>query len=237
MGRVAYDRTLIRTGYRPYGMTNPFAAAQGLAGVSMHHGVFGPWRLAGDLGQSPPFTQRGGYALHGLGFLGDMVPDGSIVTYQGEWTSTQTQNATDVVNAIVAGINSNGSLAVRNVSADVGTMASIAESSWPYPLYAAPFKVTLQIQVTNGQGFGQPSHIASIVDHYVYQITGSMPLSSSVPTVQVPNSSTPTPTGQPGVVGAPPPGAATTDLTTWLEQNAFWIALGVGALVVLPKIL
>jgi hypothetical protein len=75
------------------------------------------------------------------------------------------------------------------------------------------------------------------VDHYVYLVTGSMPLSSSVPSVQAPNTSTPAPTGQPGVVGAPPSGGPATDLTTWLEQNAFWIALGVGALVVLPKLL
>jgi hypothetical protein len=225
MGRVAYDRTLIRTGYRPYGMTNPFAASQGLAGVSMHHGVFGPWRLAG-MGQNTPFTQRGGYALHGLGSLGDMVPDGSVVVYTGTWLPHGTQGATDVL-AQVSSILAPEGLSVRSVS------------SSPYRfLVNNTFNAKLTIQVANGMGYNQPSDIASVVDNAAWQVTGSMPLASSISSVQAPGGS-PTPTGQPEVPNTgsgsgqqPPP-----DLTTWLEQNALWIALGVGALVVLPKIL
>jgi len=225
MGRVQYDHSLYRTGYRPYGMTNPQQAASGLSGVSMHHGVFGPWRLAG-MGQNQPFTRAGGFALHGLGFLGDIVPDGSIVTYTATWVPHGTQGASDIIGQ-VGSIIANEGLSVRTVS------------SSPYRfLVNNTVNVKLVIQVQNGMGYGQPSDVASIVDNAAWQVTGSMPLASSISSVQVPGGA-PAPTGQPEVpnTGAgsgqqPPP-----DLTTWIEQNALWIALGVGALVLLPKVL
>jgi len=225
MGRVAYDHSLYRTGYRPYAQTNPQAAAAGLAGVSMEHGVFGPWRLSG-MGQSPPFTRRGGYKLHGLGALGDMVPDGSIVVYTGTWVPHGTQGATEVL-GLVTSILAGEGLSVRSVS------------SSPYRfLINNSVNVKLTIQVANGMGYNQPSDIASIVDNAAWQITGSMPLASSISSVQAPGGP-PAPTGQPEVPNTgsgsgqqPPP-----DFTTWLEQNALWLGLGVGALVLLPKLL
>lgn len=238
MGRVAYDHSLYRTGYRPYGKTDPFAAAQGLAGVSMHHGVFGPWRLAGDLGQNPPFTTSGGFKLHGLGaavlgFLGDVVPDGSIVVYTATWLPHGTQGATEVIKQ------------VRSILAQEGLLVRTVSSS-PYRfLVNNTFNVRLTIQVANGMGYGAPGDIGSIVDNAAYQVTGSMPVTvGSISSVQVPGGA-PTPTGQPEVpnTGAgsgagsdsdqpPPP-----DFTTWLEQNALWLGLGLGALVILPKLL
>lgn len=231
MGRVQYDHSLYRTGYRPYGTTNPQAAAAGLAGISMAQGVFGPWRLAG-LGQNQPFTRRGGYALHGLegavlGFLGDIVPDQSIVTYTGTWQPHGTQGATQIIGQVSSILAGEG-LSVRSVS------------SSPYRfLLNNTVNVKLIIQVSNGEGFGQPSDIASVVDNAAWQVTGSMPLASSISAVQTPNAPAPVPTGQPEIPNTgdgsgqqPPP-----DLTTWFEQNALWIALGVGALVLVPKLL
>lgn len=234
MGRVAYDRSLYRTGYRPYGKTDPFTAAQGLSGVSMPHGPFGPWRLSGDLGQSPPFTTKGGFALHGLGravlgFLGNMVPDGSVVIYTGTWVPHGTQGATEVIQK-ASGILAQEGLSVRSVSS----------SAYRF-LLNNTFNVRLQIQVQNGMGYGSPDDIGSIVDNAAYQVTGSMPLTKgSISSVQVPGSVASTPTGEPEVPNtgsgsgqAPPP----PDFTTWLEQNALWLGLGIGALFVLPKIL
>lgn len=231
MGRVQYDHSLYRTGYRPYGTTNPQAAAAGLAGISMAQGVFGPWRLAG-LGQNQPFTRQGGYALHGLagavlGFLGDMVPDQSIVTYTGTWQPHGTQGATDIISQ-VGNILAGEGLAVRSVS------------SSPYRfLLNNTVNVKLSIQIENGMGFGQPSDIASVVDNAAWQVTGSMPLASSISSVAAPSGPA-VPTGEPeipntgaGSAGQQPP----PDLTTWFEQNALWIALGVGALVLAPKLL
>jgi hypothetical protein len=223
MGRVQYNHSLYRTGYRPYGMTNPQAAASGLSGVSMHHGVFGPWRLAG-MGQNQPFTRAGGFALHGLGA---MVPDQSIVTYTGTWTPTYFMGANDIITAVSAALANEG-LKVTKVSTSAGFLDTTVVGMTIQP---TPFDVTLQIQVQNGQGYGNPSDIGSIVDHEVYVATGSMPARSSVPIVQAPGG-VPTPTGQPGAV---PPGAV--DLTTWFEQNIGWLALAVGAALIVPKLL
>jgi hypothetical protein len=243
MGRVAYDRTLIRTGYRPYGMTNPFAAAQGLAGVSMHHGVFGPWRLAG-MGQNTPFTQRGGYALHGLGDAG--IPNGSLVTYQGVWTSVfgtgvpgQLGDPQSIIDGVVHALNADGQLTVmqapQGITGFFGTIFG-GEGS---------FDVTLKLQVSNGQGFGSLNDIISIIRHYVYTVSGGIfPQNDRITQVQAP--SVPTASTAPDYQAAgllSIPGlpstlpAAPTDFTTWLENNAVWLALAAGALFVLPKIL
>jgi hypothetical protein len=224
MGRVQYDHSLYRTGYRPYGKTNPQQAASGLSGVSMHHGVFGPWRLAG-MGQNQPFTRAGGFALHGLGAI---VPDQSIVTYTGTWTPTYFMGANDIITAVTSALAKDG-LQVKNVSTTAGFLDTTVVGMTIQP---TPFNVTLQIQVANGQGYGQPSDIASIVDHEVYVATGSMPAASSIPVVQPPGGA-PTATGQPGAV---PPGGAV-DLTTWFEQNIGWLALAVGAALIVPKLL
>jgi len=229
MGRVAYDHSLYRTGYRPYGTTNPQAAAAGLAGVSMTRTPFSPARLHG-LGQANPFTRSGGFQLHGLGA---MVPDQSIVTYTGKWTPTYFMGANDIITAVSAALANDG-LQVKNVSTDAGLLDSTVVGMTVQP---TPFNVSLQIQVANGQGYAQPSDIASIVNHEVYVATGSMPVASSVPVVQAPGGS-PTGTGQPM---GPAPGVAApgtpVDLTTWFEQNIGWVALAIGAALVLPRVL
>jgi hypothetical protein len=221
MGRVVYDHSLYRTGYRPYGTTNPQAAAAGLAGTP-----FAPAKLRGY-----PFTARGGTTLRGLGA---MVPDQSIVTYTGKWTPTYFMGANDIITAVSAALPKDG-LNVKNVSTDAGFLDTTIVGMTIQP---TPFNVTLQLQVANGQGYGQPSDVASIVDHEVYVATGSMPAASSIPVVQPPGGPA-TPTGQPPGPGAgmPPGPAGPVDLTTWFEQNIGWLALGAGALLLLPKLL
>jgi len=61
MGYVNYNHGLYRTGFRPYGHTNAWAASQ-LNGYSTPEAV-----LSGYLGQSRPFEPGGGWKLHGLG--------------------------------------------------------------------------------------------------------------------------------------------------------------------------
>jgi hypothetical protein len=61
MGYVNYNHALYRTGFRPYGQTNAWAASQ-LNGIDMSEAV-----LSGYLGQSHPFEPGGGWKLHGLG--------------------------------------------------------------------------------------------------------------------------------------------------------------------------
>ncbi len=229
MAYVPYDESIYRTGHRMFGLTDPFAASHGLSGINHSFNAFGPWMLHGN----QPFTERGGYHLSGLGAAG--VPDGSIVVYQGKWAPTGMMGAQDVVSAVAAALSQDGSLTVRNVSSD----ASWTQNTPPFPISVAPFNVTLQLQVTNGMGFGSVNDIISIVRHYVYQVTGAFPTADSIPSLQPPASAgggAPIATGQPQIPGAPNP-SGTTDFGTWLENNALLIGLGIGALVILPKIL
>jgi hypothetical protein len=217
MGYVDYNESLYRTGFRPMGETDPFGASHGL------HGIFGPERLHGV------FNPSGGQRLHGLGDLGDIVPDQSIVVYTGTWRPHGTQGATDVIGQASALLAQEG-LAVRSASS----------SAYRF-LVNNTFNVKLTIQVANGMGYGDPSDIASIVDNAAYVATGSMPLASSISSVQVPGGSPPVPTGQPEIPdtgsGSGQQPAQPIDFTTWLEANAMWIGLGIAGLVVLPRLL
>jgi len=148
------------------------------------------------------------------------VPTGSFLKYQGQWQTTQTQSAADIIQAVTSALASDG-LPVVNASSDAGAKAMILGA------FGVAFNVTLVLQIS-GPGFAQASDAGSIVNHEVYTFTGLMPLSSSV-------SVSSTGPGGTGAGAPPPPGSI--DLGTWLQDNAFWIGLGVVAAVVLPKIL
>lgn len=222
MGYTTYNRSLYRTGFRPYGQNNPWAASQ-LNGMSIAEATlgqvhpFGPWVLHGEdgagLGQSHPFTESGGWGLHGLG---DMVADQSQVTYRGLWTTTATMNSNNVLAAVTAQLAADG-LRVTNVQSDADVLTRSIGGG-------RTFNATLTIQVNNGMGFGQPQDIASIVDHEVYVATGTMPISSAITNVRGPGA------------GGGLPDPASTDLSVWLENNALWIALGIAAAITLPEL-
>ena len=240
MSYGTYNLSLYRNGYRPIGETSPFAATH----LGQVH-PFGPWRLHG-MGQSHPFTPGGGWRLHGLGA---MVPDQAVVIYQGKWQTTAT--TFDLMNAIVHPVEdalAQDGLTVRNEKVSAPTAAQLGFGN-------IPFSITLTIQVNNGQGYGDPNDIIAVINHEVYVVTGRMPLAGSIVSVSAPSGGAPQGTGQPiipeapdancaagmpySVTGAPcppPPGAAV-DPLVWLEQHAGWIALGVGALVVLPMVM
>lgn len=117
---VNYDQSLYRTGFRPYGLTNPQAATM-LQGIGQSHS-FGPWELHGvgerrGMGQSHPFTRRGGWPLHGLG---DLNADVTAMANEG-YTAAQIQQVVSAhtggslsdagYNAIVSGFVSPSQLA------------------------------------------------------------------------------------------------------------------------------
>jgi hypothetical protein len=220
MPRVGY--TVPQQGFRPF--TNPKGALAGLPGI----GVRGL----------------------GLGSLGAVVPDQSVVIYQGKWQTTYTTwNPMDVVHAVESALVGDG-LVVRNEAVNAPTAAKIG-------LANIPFSVTLTIQVNNGLGFADPNDIIADINHEVYVATGYMPLAGSITSVAAPGGG-PTPTGQPSVTTAPnsldpncvagmpydvngnPCAAAAgsvQDWGTWIQNNLWWIAAGAVAVVVVPKIL
>jgi len=70
MAYMNYNNSLYRTGFRPYGQTNAWAASQ-LNGYDMGEAV-----LSGYLGQSVPFTRQGGWGLHGSASFHPWVLEG-----------------------------------------------------------------------------------------------------------------------------------------------------------------
>lgn len=264
MSYVVYTPSLYRNGYRPLGETNPFSATH-LGSTPfrpdfLHGFPAGPHVFHGQH-SGHPFPASGGYVLHtgldrdrpgarlgssprvrrrGMGALGDMVPDQSVLTYQGTWQNTLTQTAQVVLQKVIAALTQDG-FNVRNSSlSPLSSVANFLDLQNTAVLGLAEqitFNVTLQLQVNNGQGFSDPNDIISIVRHEVYVATGAFPSADSIPTVQTPGAAAPVATGQPPVTGAPPAPGLTTDWTTWLEQNGSWIALGLGALVLLPALM
>lgn len=103
------------------------------------------------------------------------IPTGAILTYTGQWQTTSTKSANDIIQAVIAGVRANG-LSVANFATTAGILANtklvgFAESG-------QTFTVTLQLQVT-GPGFAQAADAGLIVDHLVYAASGMMPLSSN----------------------------------------------------------
>lgn len=220
MPSVAYDRSLYRTGFRP-GFTDAFAATR-------LSGIFSPQRLHGMDGSV--FTREGGWSLHGLGAI---VPDQAVVNYQGVWPLGG-KAAADLLSQVAGALGQDG-LTVRNMSSDAGFLANSPNVPFVQQL---TFKVQLQIQVTNGQGYGDPNDIISVIRHEVYAATGQFPISDSIPSFQVPPTQNQAggtvPTGQPDANTQP---GMTTDWGTWLQNNAVLIGAGIVAVMVLPKVL
>ena len=144
------------------------------------------------------------------------APTGAYLTYQGTWTVTFTQSANDIISKVGAALAAFG-LKLTNSNSTVGALASAGLST---------FTVQLQLLVT-GPGFAQPGDAGSFVDHAFYTVTGKMPVASSTSVQSLPGGAT--------VGGAPPPAAQS--LTAWLEDNAFYIGLGIAAVVLLPKLI
>jgi len=205
---VTHRQGLYRTGFRP--ATNPYAATQlGLSPfepevLHVRGGMHG-------LEQGHPFTPGGGWGLHGLG---DIVPNGSIVQYTGQWPTDIKTTPDATLAAVVNALNRDG-LHVLSSSQSGGFIGEV---------FTGSFTATLQIQVSNGMGFGQAGDVASIVDHEVYLATAEMPSGSSASVISIPGS---TPNLTP----------ASTDWGAWIQQNAMWIGLGVLGVFVLPDLL
>lgn len=253
MPTVHYAR--VQQGYRPFTNPRPLAGLRGLGEVGMgdpNCSAGMPYDMNGDLcpGVDPNCAVDMPYDVHGNPCPGTPVqpsgtgappspspvvtaplptgpsappalaPQGSYLNYQGTWTTSTTKSANDILQAVIASLPSQG-LRVVNSSTTAGLLANtkligLAEAG-------QSFNVTLQLQVT-GPGFAQAGDAGSIVDHYVYATTGMMPTASYTSVAG-------------GGPGGAPPGMPNQSFTSWLEQNALYIGLGIAAAFVLPKVL
>jgi hypothetical protein len=163
MGYVRNREGLYRTGFRPV-HTDPFAASQ-LSGLGRT--PFDPEVL---LGQDQPFTPGGGYGLHGLG-QGPIVPLGATVQYTGTWAAVISNESPSVVLQTVVNALKQDGFSVLSSSVSGAVLGELLTGS---------FTVTIQLQITGGGGYSEPSDIAAIVDHEAYTAIGIMPSGSSV---------------------------------------------------------
>lgn len=99
-------------------------------------------------------------------------------------------------------------------------------------LTVSNFNVQIQLFV-NGPGFAQPNDAGSFVDSAYNRVTGLMPVVSSTVVTSLPAGvpSSPAPTGT-----SPFPTGTAASFTTWFEQNALWIGLGIAGIVLLPRL-
>jgi hypothetical protein len=164
-------------------------------------------------------------AAHRLSGLGDGagVPDQSIVAYSGQWMTDFSSSPQDVLNQVSSALGSDGLNVIR--SSISTSLASTAEAALTGS--GTLFGISLSIRVNNGMGFAQATDVASIVNHEVYQATGHMPASSTAAIQALPGTPEATDAMKPKLPG---------DFTTWIENNATWLLLGVGAILVLPQL-
>ena len=243
MSTVGYVQPAI--GYRTSAYRNPAGAARiGLSGLGDDSSTMASWGFSpGQIQQILQAHATGALSDNGFQFLlqggvpttdlanflnqdpgapasgptpaqpAPGVPTGSTLTYSGTWqTSTQYSTAGGVLTAVLAALRGFG-IQVLGQDFSIGVVGALKAGTYT----PTPFTVTISLSVS-GPGFGQQSDVAAIIDHQVYQVTGAMPLGSNIVIGSVPGNAT-----------APP----STSLATWFEQNATWLFLGVGALVVI----
>lgn len=151
----------------------------------------------------------------GLGSTGSsVVPAGTLFSYVGAWWNPLTMLAATVVEQVAARLASDG-LPVRSQSYDLPILGDLRRSQ---------FTVRLMLQVT-GSGYAQIQDAISIIRHEVLEVTGSYPLSDSVPSVQLPGGGPPLTTGQPGSPAVDDPNS----WSHWAKDNAGLIGVGIAA--------
>jgi len=248
MSRVAYDRPFSAVGFRPYRILTPRIAAQGLTGLGDDSSTLA------QRGFSPDQIQQI-IAAHNSGALSDSgyqfalqggVPVDDLANFLEQDPGAAAESAAVSAGGSAPGAAGvpNGSTLVYRASVNAHLFASGSINTFLSALVGAlqadgiqvvgstsnssgfsGFEIQLQLLIT-GAGFAKAQDVQAVIDHAVYVQRGEMPISSSISVTGIPGSA-----GGSGVV------LPATSLTSFLEQNALWIGLGVVAVVVLPKVL
>lgn len=114
------------------------------------------------------------------------IPNGSIVTYVGQFSPGVGYNSSDVQAALTAALAAAG-LPVLSYSSSGETFFSIGTEQ---------LTVTIQVKIQTGMDYGDESDVASLINHAVYTQFGVLP-AGSIPRFSPPSGGT-TQTGQPG---------------------------------------
>lgn len=173
------------------------------------------------------------HGLAGMGYLGDQTPapTGVSMVYTGTWNTANfpaIRTPKNILDSVTGELAQFG-LAVLGSDWSAGFLADLGAADLALPV---SFQVTIQLQVS-GSGFAHADDAKAIIDHLAYEQSGNMP-NSTIAVTSAPTGALSQP-GAPLVTPGMPPNSAPT-FTSWLEQNALWILLGVGAIMVLPQV-
>jgi len=173
------------------------------------------------------FPSTGGSMLHGLN---GVVTDGSILTYTAQLRPVSFTTPAALLQAIAAAVNQDG-LHVVNYSSDATFFSS--------EIATRPTNVKFIVQVANGQGFGAPDDVRSIIDHEFYVATGAMPGSAISLTSLAPDNSDGTVPANTynSPDGASDDGSNSEDWSSWLQDNALMIGGFLALLLVGPELI
>ena len=121
-----------------------------------------------------------------------MVPSGSILTYQAKGTTSWFPSESDIVQEINVDLAQAG-VVMRDYKYVPSAQSMVASvDAYLGAPTAYQFTATLQVNAD----FNSPQDVASLVDHALYTVTGTLP-ASTVPNVTIPGNAAAT-TGQPG---------------------------------------
>lgn len=156
-----------------------------------------------------------------------MVSAGSIVTYQAKLSAPSFSWQTpESIEQQVAGIIQGSGLIVEDSTITDPSFTDILISATGAAL---PFGMTLHIQTNSA--WDKPDDIRSVVDNAIYQVTGSLPDSSSVPLVQDPNAANATSTGMAAQTTPSSSGGIQSSLTSFLDSvKSDALIIGIAAL-------
>ena len=112
------------------------------------------------------------------------IPTGTLFTYKSsDWKTNYFTTTGDIVNQVAALLAQNG-MTIRDHTESVQGVVGNIDAYIGGP---AQFSVVLTVQITGGTGYASIDDPASIIDHFVYQVTGTLP-THSVTDFTVPNS-------------------------------------------------
>jgi hypothetical protein len=119
-----------------------------------------------------------------------MIPSGTVITYQAKGRTGFFQGESDLVQEMNTEF-SQSNIVMRDYHS---AWTSVSASVDAYLGGPSDFQFTATLQ-TNAD-FNSAQDVASIADHAIYQVTGTLP-SSTVPSITLPGSSSSASTGQP----------------------------------------
>ncbi len=145
-----------------------------------------------------------------------MVPAGSILTYNATFSTTYTSSLNDVLSSVGDALAPSGITIESQNFTEPDLLSMVADAAT-----FSGFTVQGSMQVQVSGSYNQPNDVKSIIDNAIYQVTGSLPSSSSISQVNG------TATGQPAASASTTP-SFLSGVSSWFSNLGTTSLFGVG---------